>query len=135
LHANHGFVIVGISHDTPAFAVDNIACWLKSLGTRRYPEIKDLLILCDTGGSNGCRCRVWKYAIQQREIKAIEKPLKNDKDPKFMRKLANGLAKLNSFNIRHPSGALFMKMKLITSVVPGVSRNLTKSQSSVASSH
>jgi len=66
LHANHGFVIVGISHDTPAFAVDNIACWLKSLGTRRYPEIKELLILCDTGGSNGYRCRVWKYAIQQR---------------------------------------------------------------------
>jgi len=32
---------------------------------------------------------------------------KNDKDSKFMIKLAKGLAKLNSLNIRHPSGAIY----------------------------
>jgi len=63
--ANQGFVVVGTSHETAAFAIDNIVCWLKSLGTTRYPEIQELLILCDTGGSNGYRCRAWKYAIQQ----------------------------------------------------------------------
>jgi len=65
MRANHGFVVVGTSHDTSAFAVDNIVCWLRSSGTTRYPEIKELLIYCDTGGSNGYRCRAWKYAIQQ----------------------------------------------------------------------
>jgi hypothetical protein len=32
---------------------------------------------------------------------------KNDKDSKFMIKLAKGLSKLNSLNIRHPSGAIY----------------------------
>ncbi len=32
---------------------------------------------------------------------------KNKKDPKFMAKLAKGLSKLNSLNIRHPSGTLY----------------------------
>ena len=32
---------------------------------------------------------------------------KNDKDPKFMVKLAKGLSKLNSFKIRHPSGVIY----------------------------
>lgn len=31
----------------------------------------------------------------------------NKKDPKFMAKLAKGLSKLNSLNIRHPSGAIY----------------------------
>jgi len=66
VQANHGFVVVGTSHDTAEFAVDNSACWLKSLGPTLYPQLKELLILCDTGGSNGYRCRVWKYALQQR---------------------------------------------------------------------
>jgi hypothetical protein len=64
--ANQGLVVVGISHDTAEFAVDSIVCWLKISGCILYPEIKELLIVCDTGGSNGCRTRVWKYAIQQR---------------------------------------------------------------------
>lgn len=63
--ANQGFVVVGISHDTANFAVDSIASWLKSTGPTRYPDIQKLLILCDTGGSNGYRCRAWKYAIQR----------------------------------------------------------------------
>jgi hypothetical protein len=63
---NRGFVVVGTSHDTAEFAVDNIVSWLKNSGMRRYQKIKELLILCDTGGSNGYRCRAWKHAIQQR---------------------------------------------------------------------
>jgi hypothetical protein len=66
VRANHGLVVVGTSHDTPEFAVDNIVCWLKSSGATRYPDMAALLILCDSGGSNGYRCRAWKYAIQQR---------------------------------------------------------------------
>ncbi len=32
----------------------------------------------------------------------------NKKDPKFMTKLSKGLSKLNSLNIRHPSGAIYV---------------------------
>jgi hypothetical protein len=69
--ANHGFVVVGTSHDTAQFAVDNIVSWLKNSGKRCYRKIKELLILCDTGGSNGYRCRTWKHALQQRLCDAL----------------------------------------------------------------
>lgn len=64
--ANQGLVVVGTSHDTSEFAVDCIVCWLKTSGRILYPDMEELLIVCDTGGSNGARNRIWKYAIQQR---------------------------------------------------------------------
>ncbi len=64
--ANQGLVMVGTSHDTSEFAVDRIVCWLKRSGRVRYPQSKELLLVCDTGGSNGCRNRVWRYALQRR---------------------------------------------------------------------
>ena len=63
LFVNLGTVIVGVSHDTPQFAVDSIEIWLNNFGWMRYPNAKELLILCDAGGSNGCQPRLWKYAL------------------------------------------------------------------------
>ena len=57
LHANRGMVVVGPSHDTPAFAVEAICQWWRRQGSRRYPAAPELLILADSGGSNGARCR------------------------------------------------------------------------------
>ena len=62
--ANLGFVAVGTSHETPAFAVDAIVLWWKSCGTKMYPKAKELLILADCGGGNGARSRAWKYHLQ-----------------------------------------------------------------------
>lgn len=62
---NNGTVIVGTSHDTAAFAVDSIGLWLDSTGWPTYPAMSELLILCDAGGSNGYRTRLWKYALSQ----------------------------------------------------------------------
>ncbi|MGH7592404.1 MAG: ISAzo13 family transposase, partial [Gemmatimonadales bacterium] len=61
--ANRGAIVIGISHDTPAFAVDAIAQWWKQEGTRTYPTARELYIPADGGGSNGARCRAWKKAI------------------------------------------------------------------------
>jgi hypothetical protein len=62
--ANRGFVQVGISHDTPRFAVTAIATWWRTEGRERYPRRQRLLILADTGGSNGYRCGAWKTELQ-----------------------------------------------------------------------
>ena len=62
--AKLGFVAVGTSHETPAFAVDAIVLWWKSCGTKMYPKAKELLILADCGGGNGARSRAWKYHLQ-----------------------------------------------------------------------
>ena len=65
LARNHGTIIVGTSHDTAAFAVDSVGLWLDSTGWHTYPDMSELLILCDAGGSNGYRTRLWKYALSQ----------------------------------------------------------------------
>jgi len=65
IQANRGSVFVGASHDTPQFAVSSIEKWWRYDGRRRYSNAKELLILADCGGSNGYRCRAWKYELQQ----------------------------------------------------------------------
>ena len=62
--ANLGFVVVGTSHETPAFVVAAIALWWKARGMKMYPKAKELLILADCGGGNGARLRGWKYHLQ-----------------------------------------------------------------------
>jgi Rhodopirellula transposase DDE domain len=61
---NRGTVCVGVSHDTPAFAVHSIATWWKREGSRRHDCAPRLLVLADSGGSNGCRSWAWKTELQ-----------------------------------------------------------------------
>ena len=58
--ANRGFVSVGTSRDTAAFAVNALRLWWQREGSSRYPGARRLLVTCDAGGSNGYRCRLWK---------------------------------------------------------------------------
>jgi len=69
--ANRGFVAVGTSHETPAFAVDSIALWWKRCGRSMYPKAEELLILADCGGGNSARARAWKYHLQHRLCDAL----------------------------------------------------------------
>ena len=57
--ANTGFVSVGTSHDTAAFAVNALRLWWQREGGARYPGARRLLVTCDAGGSNSYR-RLWK---------------------------------------------------------------------------
>jgi Rhodopirellula transposase DDE domain len=61
-----GSVYVGISADTPEFAVTAIARWWEEEGQLNYPQAKQLLILADAGGSNGYRSRSFKLYLQER---------------------------------------------------------------------
>lgn len=61
---NQGFVSVGISADTGAFAVNSIRSWWASMGKELYPNAKKLMITADGGGSNGRRNRLWKTCLQ-----------------------------------------------------------------------
>jgi hypothetical protein len=60
---NKGTVVLGTSRETPEFAVDAIDTWLTSMAFNNYPNMKKLLILCDSGGSNGYRKHGWKYYL------------------------------------------------------------------------
>ena len=65
LVANDGFVNVGDDHDTPVFAGTTIEAWWKQVGSKRYPDARELFITADAGGSNGYRARVWKAELQR----------------------------------------------------------------------
>ena len=62
---NHGFVNVGIDHETAEFAVESIRRWWHQWGKALYPGKKHLLITADGGGSNGVRNRLWKLKLQE----------------------------------------------------------------------
>lgn len=66
--SNRGSVFVGTSHDTPEFAAGNVALWWHHFGRKHYSDVSELLILADSGGSNGARVRAWKYALQEQVV-------------------------------------------------------------------
>jgi hypothetical protein len=63
--ANTGWVNLGITHDTAAFAVASIRTWIDKIGKLRYPNAHELTITADCGGSNGSRVRLWKVELQK----------------------------------------------------------------------
>jgi len=62
---NAGWVSVGVSHETSAFAVATIRQWWKEMGKKSYGKARSLMIVADSGGSNGSRVRSWKWELQQ----------------------------------------------------------------------
>jgi hypothetical protein len=63
--ANEGWVSVGITSDTAEFAVQSIRRWRDAMGRERYPDMRELTITADCGGSNGARVRMWKLELQK----------------------------------------------------------------------
>jgi hypothetical protein len=61
---NDGYVVVGTSHETSAFAVAAIRRWWLAVGQARYRGAKALLIEADCGGGNDSRRWAWKLALQ-----------------------------------------------------------------------
>ncbi|MGZ3357649.1 MAG: ISAzo13 family transposase [Isosphaeraceae bacterium] len=61
---NLGFVHLNTSHDTSELACDSIAAWWEGHGRSTYPSAKQLLVLCDGGGSNSASRYVFKEALQ-----------------------------------------------------------------------
>ena len=64
LQNNEGHVYCGMSSETSEFAVDCICLWWEEYGQLAYPDQGKLLILCDSGGSNGYMRRAWKRDLQ-----------------------------------------------------------------------
>jgi transposase len=62
---NEGWVNVGMSSDTAAFAVESIRRWWNGLGKTSYPSATKLMITADGGGSNGVRVRLFKQELQR----------------------------------------------------------------------
>ena len=64
LQEHDAHIYCGTSHETSDFAVGCIVRWWETYGQVLYPNCPHLLILCDSGGSNGYRRRLWKQELQ-----------------------------------------------------------------------
>jgi hypothetical protein len=62
---NQGFIHLNTSHDTSELACDSLAAWWQDHGRADYPQAKQLLVLCDGGGSNSASRYVFKEALQK----------------------------------------------------------------------
>jgi transposase len=60
---DEGWVSVGDSADTAAFAVESIRRWWSHMGAVRFPQAKRLLITADAGGSNSYRNQLFKVEL------------------------------------------------------------------------
>ncbi|MBA2671240.1 MAG: hypothetical protein H0U67_12775 [Gemmatimonadetes bacterium] len=58
------WVSVSSEHDTSQFAAESLRRWWYAMGRAVYPEARQLLVICDGGGSNGSRTRLWKWELQ-----------------------------------------------------------------------
>jgi hypothetical protein len=61
---NAGYVVIGTTHQTPAFAVSAIRAWWRKVGRHRYSGVSRLALEADSGGANGNRCWAWKVGLQ-----------------------------------------------------------------------
>lgn len=69
----HGILDVGknkatlhlnTSSDTSELACDSLELWWQEEGQQTYPEAKNILVLCDGGGSNSARSHLFKEDLQ-----------------------------------------------------------------------
>jgi hypothetical protein len=66
LGTNTGYVVVGISHNTPEFAATAISRWWENEGRAAHPRARELMICADGGGGNANRSRAWKFNLQEK---------------------------------------------------------------------
>ncbi len=64
LKQNTGYMTLGTSHDTSAFACDHLRTWWADHGHAAYPAATSILLLCDGGGSNSSGQYAFKEDLQ-----------------------------------------------------------------------
>lgn len=59
-----GYINLGTSSDTSAFACDSLCQWWRAEGQAAYPRATAWLLLCDGGGSNSASTYLFKEGLQ-----------------------------------------------------------------------
>jgi len=63
VQANKGYISIGGSSETADFILDNLLWWWWEYGIHQYPDAKNILLLCDSGGANSYRHHIFKHRI------------------------------------------------------------------------
>lgn len=63
LQRNEGYITIGNSHETAEFITDNLLWWWENYGIHQYPDAKNILLFCDSGGANSYRHHTFKLKL------------------------------------------------------------------------
>jgi hypothetical protein len=64
IHKNQGYMVIGVSHETSAFAITSIRSWWLEIGRKKYKGSHQLMIQADSGGANANDSWLWKAGLQ-----------------------------------------------------------------------
>jgi hypothetical protein len=106
LARNQGWIHVGLSRDTTAFACDSLRMFWHGDGQRLYPNASAILLLCDGGGSNSCHKHLFKEDLQG-VVNDIAVPIRVAHYPAYCSKFNPIERRLFSHVTRACQGVLF----------------------------
>jgi DDE family transposase len=112
LKRNCGYVHLGTSHDTSAFACDCVEDWWRRHGQQQYPVAESLLLLCDGGGSNSARTYLFKADLQHL-VNRLGMPVRVAHYPPYTSKYNPIEHRLFPHLTRACQGVLFTSVQLV----------------------
>jgi hypothetical protein len=116
LARNKGYLHLGLSRDTSQFACDSFRLYWEQDGSRLYPDARELLLLCDGGGSNGCRTHIFKQDMQQ-TVNALGLPIRVAHYPAYCSKFNPIERRLFCHVTRACQGVLFDTLATVRSLM------------------
>lgn len=116
LARNQGWIHVGLSRDTTAFACDSLRLFWHSDGQRLYSNASAILLLCDGGGSNSCHKHLFKEDLQAL-ANDLEVPIRVAHYPAYCSKFNPIERRLFSHVTRACQGVLFDSLHTVMGLI------------------
>ena len=116
LARNQGWIHLGLSRDTTAFACDSLRLFWHSDGRRLYPNASAILLLCDGGGSNSCHKHLFKEDLQEL-VNDLKVPIRMAHYPAYCSKFNPIERRLFSHVTRACQGVLFDSLQTVMGLI------------------
>jgi hypothetical protein len=116
LARNQGWIHLGLSRDTTAFACDSLRLFWHSDGRRLYPNAAAILLLCDGGGSNSCHKHLCKEDLQEL-VNDLKVPIRVAHYPAYCSKFNPIERRLFSHVTRACQGVLFDSLQTVRGLI------------------
>jgi Rhodopirellula transposase DDE domain len=116
LARNQGWIHLGLSRDTTAFACDSLRLFWHSDGRCLYPNASAILLLCDGGGSNSCHKHLFKEDLQE-VVNDLEVPIRVAHYPAYCSKFNPIERRLFSHVTRACQGVLFDSLHTVLGLI------------------
>lgn len=116
LARNQGWIHLGLSRDTTAFACDSLRLFWHSDGRRLYPTASAILLLCDGGGSNSCHKHLFKEDLQAL-VNDLKVPIRMAHYPAYCSKFNPIERRLFSHVTRACQGVLFDSLQTVMGLI------------------